>query len=337
MDKLSIRKWPLLVLCILVVMGLLAVMLPSLQPAVNLAVRNLPPAHPHWMGTDALGRDVMASVVVGGARSLTIGIGAALLGGVFGVVMGSVSGYFGNRGLRPAFRSYLSALLSMAAAAYGLLVVLPVARAGGVSFGGVITLLVIFSVIVLLHRTFRRFNLLGRRFALPLDHLVQRFTEVFSVIPRLYLILIFSMVVPVNLLTMILLFALTSWATMSRLVRAEMVRVNAMPFIESARVLGLTDSRVFFRHALPNAVGPVATQLCFTMAGLLIAEATLSFLGVGVSPEVVSWGSIIHGYLENLQAWWLAFFPGLLIYAAVVSLHALAGDLDRYYHRHGQE
>ncbi|MEQ8534005.1 MAG: ABC transporter permease subunit, partial [Imperialibacter sp.] len=104
-------------------------------------------------------------------------------------------------------------------------------------------------------------------------------------------------------------------------------------YIESARVIGLSESKVFFRHALPNAIGPVATQVCFTISGLLIAEATLSFIGVGISPETVSWGSIIHGYLENLQAWWLAVFPGICIYLTVISLHALGNDLDRMYHR----
>ncbi|MEQ8809194.1 MAG: ABC transporter permease [Imperialibacter sp.] len=332
-NRPTFRWWPLAMLGAILVVVVFTWFFEELKPALRLDMRSLPPGAGHWLGTDTLGRDVWLAILAGSQRSILVSIGAALIGGSIGVGFGSVAAFFGNDRLRFTIRTYLTGLLLLLIAVYFAAVLWPtISSTGQVLAGALIVLLLVVSVVAIWW-LLKRFSVLAGRMTFPLDTITQRFIEVISVIPRLYLIVAFAMIIPINMFTLIMLFAVTSWDVMARMVRAEMLKVREMTYIESARVIGLSESKVFFRHALPNAIGPVATQVCFTISGLLIAEATLSFIGVGVSPETVSWGSIIHGYLENLQAWWLAVFPGICIYLTVISLHALGNDLDRMYHR----
>ncbi len=329
-DQSTIRKWPL-VLPGLVLVVTFATLFAE-QPQLQLESRSLPPGPGHWLGTDGLGRDVWLSLLVGARRSMMISVGAALFGGIIGVAIGSISAFFGNDRLLIPTRNLITLFFSFLLIVYSVVVLVPVGSARGKGWLSLTVFLALVLLLLALWYGLKRLKLFGKRVSLPLDTATQRFTEVFSVIPRLYLVIVFAMVVPINMVSLIILFAITGWDVMSRLIRAEMLKVREMTFIESARIIGLPEWRVFFKHALPNAIGPVATQVCFTISGLLIAEATLSFIGIGISPEVVSWGSIIHGYLENLQAWWLALFPGIVIYLTVISLHALGADLDKAYH-----
>ncbi|CAD5289508.1 MULTISPECIES: ABC transporter permease [unclassified Imperialibacter] len=332
-NRPTFRWWPLAMLGAILGVVVLTWFFDGLKPELRLDMRSLPPGAGHWLGTDTLGRDVWLSILAGSQRSILVSIGAALIGGSIGVGFGSVAAFFGNDRLRFTIRTYLTGLLLLLIAVYFAVVLWPtISSTGQVLAGALVVLLLVVSVVVIWW-LLKRFGVLGDRMTFPLDTVTQRFIEVISVIPRLYLIVAFAMIIPINMFTLIMLFAVTSWDVMARMVRAEMLKVREMTYIESARVIGLSESKVFFRHALPNAIGPVATQVCFTISGLLIAEATLSFIGVGVSPETVSWGSIIHGYLENLQAWWLAVFPGICIYLTVISLHAVGNDLDRMYHQ----
>lgn len=329
----SLRKWPIAVLGVILASAILVFFSEELRPQIDLAHRLRGPSVYHWLGTDALGRDVGMCILAGAHRSILISIGAALLGGLIGVAAGSVSGFFGDDKLKFSIRTYLTGGLVLVFFVYYLAVVVPVAMATQSTTAGFVLPVLAILPAAPLHLLLRKLGVLSRRVSFPLDMITQRFTEVFAVIPRLYLIIAFAMVIPINLVSLTVLFAVTSWDVMSRLVRAEMLKVRAMTYIESAGIIGLSDTKIFFTHALPHALSPVATQICFTISSLLIAESTLSFLGVGVSPEVVSWGSILHGYLENLQAWWLALFPGICIYVTVVSLHALGNDVDRVLNR----
>jgi len=331
-NKPTFRWWPLAMLGAILAVVVLTWFFDGLKPELRLDMRSLPPGAGHWLGTDTLGRDVWLSILAGSQRSILVSIGAALIGGSIGVGLGSVAAFFGNDRLRFTLRTHLTALLLLVVFVYSIAVLWPTVSSTGHVFVGISILLALTVFIAICWLLLRRFDLLRSRITFPLDTITQRFIEVISVIPRLYLIVAFAMIIPINMFTLIVLFAVTSWDVMARMVRAEMLKVREMTYIESARIIGLSERKVFFRHALPNAIGPVATQVCFTISGLLIAEATLSFIGVGVSPETVSWGSIIHGYLENLQAWWLAVFPGICIYLTVISLHALGNDLDRMYH-----
>ena len=328
----KIRRWPYYLLGSVLLLALISLVFPLFDASINLPLKARPPGPGHWLGTDALGRDLLGAIAKGASRSLFISIGGGLAASAIGVFTGSVSAFFADDLLKVSSKGVIMLFLLLLALLYGSLVLWPVVVIKNAWATGAAVSFFLLILLWLLYRFLDKIPVLRKKWIFPFDQLVQRFSEVFTVIPRLYLIVVFALIIPLNVFTLTLLLSLTSWVGISRLVRAEMIRVRSMPYIESARIMGIPEWRIYRKHALPNSLQPVATQVCFTMAGLLITESTLSFVGIGISPEVLSWGSIIHGYLENPQAWWLAFFPAVVIYVVVISYHAIGNDLDNRLH-----
>ena len=122
---------------------------------------------------------------------------------------------------------------------------------------------------------------------------------------------------------------LVRWTGIARLVRAELLKVSSLPYIESAAALGYSPWRILFRHALPNSLGPVWVTLAFGMAGAILIEASLSFLGVGLPVETVTWGALMRQVSStNIRPWWLAVFPGLAIFLTVLALNRIGEALS---------
>ena len=127
----------------------------------------------------------------------------------------------------------------------------------------------------------------------------------------------------------ILVLGLTGWAQYCRLTRAQVLGLRETEFVEAARTIGASTARILIRHVLPNALAPVIVIASFSIAGVIIAEASLSFLGLGVPPAVPSWGGMLsegRAYIE--RAWWLVTFPGLMLMLTVLSINVL-GDAVR--------
>jgi peptide/nickel transport system permease protein len=118
---------------------------------------------------------------------------------------------------------------------------------------------------------------------------------------------------------------LTSWTGIARFMRGEMLKVRQLDFIQAARALGYADLRIIFVHALPNAFAPVLVSIAFGIASAILVESGLSFLGIGVPPETVTWGSLLASARSATGAWWLAIFPGLAIFL-VVTLFNILGE-----------
>ena len=117
---------------------------------------------------------------------------------------------------------------------------------------------------------------------------------------------------------------LTSWMGVTRLVRAEFLSVKEREFTQSARAIGAGDMRIIFRHILPNAIAPVLVSAVLGVAGAILVESALSFLGIGVQPPTASWGNILTIGKDNIEiAWWLSVFPGLAILITVLAYNLL--------------
>jgi peptide/nickel transport system permease protein len=123
--------------------------------------------------------------------------------------------------------------------------------------------------------------------------------------------------------------AFTYWPGVARLVRGEMIRLKGLPFMEAASALGLTHRQIILRHALPNALGPVIVAFCFGISNLMALESTLAFLGIGIPPDVPSWGRAITGIRLDYGAWWLVFFPGGVLCGTVLAVQAAGALLTR--------
>jgi len=121
---------------------------------------------------------------------------------------------------------------------------------------------------------------------------------------------------------------LTSWTEVMRLVRGEFLRLGGLDFVAAARSQGLSSARILFRHLLPNAMGPVFVAGAFGVAGAILVESALSFLGFGVPPPQASWGSVLHDSRGQEQVlWWVTIFPGLLIFVTVTAYNLVGEGL----------
>jgi peptide/nickel transport system permease protein len=158
------------------------------------------------------------------------------------------------------------------------------------------------------------------------DALVLRVIEVVLCFPTFILILSLIAFLNPSIYNIMIAIGLTRWPDVARLVRGEFLKLRSADFATAARASGLSDSRVMFRHLLPNALAPVLVTATFGVAGAILTESALSFLGFGVPPPTASWGEILKQSKDYVDfAYWLVIFPGVAIFATVTAFN-LAGE-----------
>jgi peptide/nickel transport system permease protein len=160
------------------------------------------------------------------------------------------------------------------------------------------------------------------------DECVMRFVDVMLCFPSFFLILAVIAFMGQSLLNIMIIIGLTSWMGVARLVRAETLSLRERDFIHAARLSGAGTFRILFRHILPNAAAPVLVSATFGIAGAILLESSLSFLGIGVEHPMPSWGNILIEGKQTLGvAWWLSLFPGLAILLTVLGYNLLGEGL----------
>ncbi len=156
------------------------------------------------------------------------------------------------------------------------------------------------------------------------DSVLMRFVDIMLCFPTFFLILAVIALREPDIKNIMIVIGATSWMGISRLVRAEVLSIRERDYIMAARAIGCSDARIIFRHILPNAIGPVLVFATLGIAGAILTESALSFLGLGVSPPTPSWGNILSSGKEYLEfAWWLFLFPGLAIMITVLAYYLL--------------
>ena len=289
----------------------------------------------HWLGTDQYGRDVAAGLISGARVSLAVGLLAMLIAGVIGLALGATAGYFGDSGLKVSAGGVLVVAAGLFMGVYGSV---HLANFSAEEYGGAaVKWLAVFGycaswiiggkfVAWLMSKT----RIGKHRIKLPADQLVMRLIEVVQSIPVLLLILsLLAVVSGSSLLYIALIIGLVRWTTVARFVRAELLRIRQLDYIDSARSSGLSQLRILFVHALPNAMTPVIITLAFGVASAILAEASLSFLGIGVPEDTVTWGGLLHAARADVSAWWLAVFPGTFIFLTVTGFNLIGEGLRR--------
>lgn len=230
------------------------------------------PTMEHPMGTDSVGRDIMARTIYGGQISLAISLLAVTVTVTLGTLFGLLSGYY-----------------------------------GGVA-----------------------------------DSIITRLAEALFVIPTLFLLLVLAKfiggkmpdviilgrAISGSVFVIILVIGFTSWMGLTRIIRALVLSLKQQEFIVAARALGAKDSRIIFRHILPNVLAPVIVSATLGIAGAILVESYVSFLGLGVQPPTASWGNMIQRAAEKIDtAWWLWAFPGGLILLTILSINFIGDGL----------
>jgi peptide/nickel transport system permease protein len=236
---------------------------------IDFKARLAPPSGAHPLGTDDLGRDLLARVLYGGRISLAVGLAAMLMAIFVGVLVGAIAGI--SRGWVDTALMWLTDLfLSLPQLPLLLLLIFlfrePLKQAFGLEVG-------IFILIVVVIGGFR-------------------------------------------------------WMPVARLVRAQFFSLREKEFVEAAHALGASTPRVVVRHILPNSLGPVIVAATIDVAAAIIAESTLSFLGLGFPPDIPTWGRILYDgrdYMDIAMHW--ALFPGLAIFITVLTINFIGDGL----------
>jgi peptide/nickel transport system permease protein len=160
------------------------------------------------------------------------------------------------------------------------------------------------------------------------DTLIMRLVDVMLSIPSFFLILAVIAFLTPSIFNVMIVIGLTSWMGVTRLVRAEFLSLNSREFVQAARALGAKDARLIFTHLLPNSLTPIIVSSVLGVAGAVLLESGLSFLGLGVQAPQASWGNILSDGKNYIQfAWWLSLFPGLAILMTVLGYNLLGEGL----------
>lgn len=225
----------------------------------------------HWLGTDLIGRDVMAGMIRGCRISLLIGLGSMLLALLIGVPLGSIAAYWGNRGLRS-----------------------------------------------------------GKKITLPLDHMVMGLVSIIDSFPGLFIVLLLLVIVPFKGWVVVMFaIALLRWPVMARYMRAEVYKMKESNYIKAVQVLNLPHAYILRKHIIPYAFRPVMISFIFGVSSAILAESSLSFLGIGLPSDELNWGRLLSQARNHFDAWWLVWFPGAAIFFTLLSLYTIGNAMQK--------
>lgn len=260
-QRLRANRMAMVGLSIVVGMFLVAALTPVLAgdpAAIDVSKSLLSPRLGHPLGTDDLGRDVLARIMYGARISLLVGFVAVGIATIIGVLLGALAGFYSGW----------------------------------------------------------------------VDVVIMRFVDIMLCFPAFFLILAVIAFLEPSIWNIMAIIGLTSWMGVARLVRAEFLSLRERDFVLAARSLGASDMRMIFRHLLPNALSPVIVSATLGVAGAILVESALSFLGIGVQPPTPSWGNMLIVGKQTLgEAWWLSVFPGLAILITVLGYNLLGEGL----------
>lgn len=289
----------------------------------------------HWLGTDRLGRDIAAGMVAGTRTAMQVGLIAMSIAAFLGILLGGIAGFFGNEGLQTTWSIVIGGLVGLLLGIfYGFVArgyvlqtsdnfVFELLKSSALLFALV-------AVCMGLGWLASRLPILNKPFSLPLDSIVMRLIEVFNSTPTLLLILAFVAIIKQpSVLYIMVIIGFVAWTGIAKFIRAELLKIRHLEYIEAGRALGFSDWRILFRHAIPNALTPVLTTVAFGIAAAILIEAALSFLGIGVDPNAVTWGSLLQNARNDFNAWWLAVFPGMAIFITVTAFNLIGEGLSR--------
>ena len=324
---------------------------PDYIPSDGNLIKSFPPSLEHPMGTDEQGRDIFARVLQGGRISLAVGLISTIVSLAVGVSYGAIAGYLGGK----VDNVMMRIVDIIYAIPYILIVIVLLSVFGGPNTQVLIGALpaILASVIVLVLGVILAVNLyrkiFGEGVSLNVGDSIIRFfaglvmTAVVAGAVVLAAVLVFrtnigssaaerySDVVSLGMSQIFLLFfalGLVSWLTMARVVRGQILSLKNQEFVLAAKATGVSTFGIIFRHLVPNALGPVIVYATLTVPSVMLSEAFLSYLGLGVQAPYASWGSLAADGVKNIAIFpWQLIFPGVTMALTLFSLNFLGDGL----------
>jgi peptide/nickel transport system permease protein len=289
---------------------------PDERPAFNI----------YLLGTDDLGRDVFARMMQGAWVSLTVGFVAVGISILIGIVMGGLAGYYGM--LR------INSIQVLSIIAFFTSIVFLASGQKEMAFNSIIAAVILACLSTAYYLVFVRGNANPGALQLlffdtiSVDSLIMRFVDIMLCFPSFFLILTVIAILPASIYNIMIVIGLTSWMGTTRFVRAEFLSLREQDFVSAAKVMGIPDISIIFRHMIPNAIAPVLVSATIGIAGAILTEAGLSFLGFGVPPPHATWGNILSdGKRFLFDAPWLTYIPGLSILIIVLAFNLFGEGL----------
>jgi peptide/nickel transport system permease protein len=160
-----------------------------------------------------------------------------------------------------------------------------------------------------------------------IDIAISRLFEIMLSIPTFFLLITVAAIFRPSIFMTMTIIGLTSWVGIARFTRSEFLRIRNLDYVTAAISIGVSSRRIMFQHILPNALAPVIVSVVLGIAGAILVESSLSFLGIGVPAELVTWGSILNEASGATFAWWLAVFPGFAIFITVLAYYLVGEGL----------
>ena len=280
----------------------------------------------YLLGTDDLGRDVFARMMQGAWVSLTVGFVAVGISVMIGIILGGIAGYYGTLKIKSMHVLFLIAfVVSMVFLASG-------QKDLAMNSFIVALMLAVFSALYyyLTVKGCSNSKIFDFLFfdTFSIDTLIMRIVDIMLCFPGFFLILTIVALLPASIYNIMIVIGLTSWMGTTRFVRAEFLSLREQDFVSAAKVMGINDISIIFRHMIPNAIAPVLVSATIGIAGAILTEAGLSFLGFGVPPPHATWGNILSdGKRFLFDAPWLTYIPGLSILAVVLSFNLFGEGL----------
>ncbi|MFK8243104.1 MULTISPECIES: ABC transporter permease [unclassified Facklamia] len=248
-------------LVVLIIVTLMAVFVPMVSPfsfSEQTKSYNTAPNFTNWFGTDNLGRDIFVRVWIGARISLFIGLAAALIDLVIGVLWGSIAGVVGGR----------------------------------------------------------------------VDNVMMRIADILTAVPYLLIVILLLVVLDKGLLPMIIALSITGWVRMARIVRGEVLSIKNQEYVLASRTLGANVWHLILKHLIPNAMGAIIVTMTLSIPSAIFTESFLSYLGLGVTPPMASWGTMAsEGNEAIMTAPWRLIFPALLISITIFAFNAVGDGL----------
>lgn len=279
----------------------------------------------HYLGTDKLGRDVLAGLIAGARVAVIVGIGALLISLLLGVPLGGIAGFFGNDALSGTRAFWWGwSVGGSLGILYAAISLLPYFQVTGFFASTLLLLVGAGAGGLMLASSLRLIPAMRKTMSFPADTFVLQGIELFVNIPGLVLLIaLLAIINRPSIWLVALIIGVLRWTSVARYLRAEMLRIRNLPYIDAARISGIGRWRILFRHALPNAIGPIIVVSCFGLGSAILLEAFLSFLGIGIPADQVTWGSLLGQSRSQPSAWWMALFPGMLLTFTVLAANLL--------------
>ncbi len=304
----------------------------------NNKIINLPFKFRHWFGTTQNGNDVLSGIIYGTRITFLVSFLSMLIASLIGITLGAIAGYFNTSDLKISYPQLVSLCIGVFFGWFYATIITNYLFINPFKNGGInlIVYLILFTTTAFL--VLILFNLIGKKITIilnlksklnfPISIIILKIMETISAVPVVLLIIALSAVAKPSYTLLILIIGFLSWIPIARLTRAEFLKAKHLDYVTACNAYGMSKFKIMYTQILPNVLPIIGIQILFGITSTVLIESSLSFLGVGVPTNTVTWGSLLNDARNYYTAWWLIVFPGFCLLLLTLSLNTIENYLS---------